>query len=194
MSAKPTLVLMAGLPGAGKSTLASALGRKMNCHVIDKDKHKEGLLKQGMDEETAGIEAYEWSFRTARSRLTIQRESVILDTAALHHFILDNALEIVRNVPNAQLKVVLCVVDRDLRNERLRNRPWRDATIRVNPATTEDYLKYFEHLPSDRLTLDTIDPFEKCLALAENYLLSLSCHRSESNGSFHEPTEAYIKR
>jgi shikimate kinase len=38
-----TLVLMAGLPGAGKSTLASALSRELDWHVIDKDRHKELL-------------------------------------------------------------------------------------------------------------------------------------------------------
>jgi predicted ATPase len=33
----PTLVLMVGLPGAGKSTLALALGRALGWPVVDKD-------------------------------------------------------------------------------------------------------------------------------------------------------------
>jgi len=35
-----TLVLMAGLPGAGKTTLAYALGRELGWQVIDKDTYK----------------------------------------------------------------------------------------------------------------------------------------------------------
>src|SRR5690348_142708 len=100
---------MAGLPGAGKTTLAYALSRVLNWHVIDKDKHKEILLKQGWDDETAGIATYELAFETARNVLEKQQASVILDCAAIHTFILEKALNIIEQVPNARLKVILCV-------------------------------------------------------------------------------------
>lgn len=167
-----TFVLMAGLPGAGKSTLASALERMLNWHVIDKDRHKEVLLKQGVDEEKAGIVAYELAFETAHRVLTRQQASVILDSAALHSFILESAQNIVSRVENARLKVIFCVADRDLRNERLRHRPLQITNIRVEPATIADYLQLFKHLPLDRLTLYTIDPLEKCLEAAKDYLMS----------------------
>ena len=171
MNKKLTLVLMAGFPGAGKSTFASALGRKLNWHVIDKDRHKEVLLKQGWNDEKAGMAAYELAFETARSVLTKQQASVILDSAALHTFILENAQDIVNSVANAHLKVILCVADRNLRNERLRNRPFQITSVRVDPATIADYLQYFKHLPSDKLTLYTVNPFEECLARASDYLM-----------------------
>lgn len=167
-----TLVLMAGLPGAGKSTLASALGRELNWHVIDKDRHKEVLLRQGVDEETAGRATYELAFETARTELMKQQASVILDSAALHTFILENALNIVESVPNAHLKVILCVADRDLRNKRLRSRPLQITNIRVNPETIADYLRLFQHLPPDTLVLFTINPLHEYLEEARNYLLS----------------------
>src|SRR5690349_19338874 len=85
-NAKLTLVLMAGLPGAGKTTLARILSRELKWHIIDKDQHKEVLLKQGLDEEKAGYAAYELSFATARDMLTKLQASVILDTSALFTF------------------------------------------------------------------------------------------------------------
>jgi predicted kinase len=142
-----TLALMAGLPGVGKSTLAYTLSRALNWHVIDKDRHKEVLLKQGWDDEKAGIATYELAFETARIILMRHQASVILDSAALHSFILENALSIVESVPNAQLKVILCVADRDLRNKRLRSRPLQTTNITVGPETIADYLRLFQHLP-----------------------------------------------
>lgn len=167
-----TLLLMAGLPGAGKSTLASALSRELNWHVIDKDRHKELLLKQAIDEEKAGIATYELAFEIARSVLIRQQAPVILDSAALHTFILENAQDIVRSVPNAQLKVILCVADRDLRNRRLRDRPAQITNIQADPETIAGYLLLFKHLPPDILTLYTNRSIEECLTEARVYLIS----------------------
>ncbi len=167
-----TLALMAGLPGAGKSTLASALSCELNWLVIDKDRHKELLLKQEIDEEKAGIATYELAFEIARGVLMRQQASVILDSAALHTFILENAQDIVRSVPNAQLKVILCVADRDLRNRRLRDRPAQITAIHVDPATIADYLPLFKHLPRDTLILYTNRSLEEYLTTASDYLMS----------------------
>jgi predicted kinase len=169
--AKLTLVLMAGLPGAGKTTLARQLGRELQWHVIDKDGQKEVLLKQGLDNEQAGTLAYELSFHIIRAVLTKQRTSVIFDTASLHTFILEKAREIILSVKDAQLKVILCVADRDLRNRRLRDRPAQITTIRVDPATISDYLQQFKHLPSDTLILYTTRSVEECLAAARNHIM-----------------------
>ncbi|MBV9692045.1 MAG: histidine phosphatase family protein [Ktedonobacteraceae bacterium] len=46
---KLTLVLMAGLPGTGKTTLAAELGRRLQWLVVDKDMLKLSLLQSGME-------------------------------------------------------------------------------------------------------------------------------------------------
>ena len=164
------LVMMAGLPGAGKTTLAYALGHELGWQVIDKDTYREVLLKQGLELNRAGKVAYELSFATVRKVLMKQQVSVILDTAALHRFVLDEAREIVRFVQEAQLKVILCVADRDLRNYRLRHREDQPTSIRVDPETIPDYLRYFDHLPENRLTLYTNVPFKDCLTKAKSFV------------------------
>jgi predicted kinase len=168
-----TLVLMAGLPGAGKTTLSIELGREQGWHIIDKDSRKIMHLNQGLEDFDAGKAAYKWSFDSAREILASRRSSVILDTAALHTFILEQAREMIRYIENVQLKIILCVADRDLRNYRLRTRPARITAIRVDPETIADYFQQFRHLPPEpeRLTLYTNHPMKECLAEARNYLL-----------------------
>lgn len=167
----PTLVLMAGLPGAGKTTLAYALGRELGWQVIDKDMYKEVLVKQGLDVEKAGQAAYELSFAQVRTLLIHRRMSAILDCAALYYFIIDKVTEIMSSVDSMRLKVILCVADRDLRNHRLRTRPNQPTSIRVDPATISDYLRYYKHLPDNRLEIQTNVPLLQYISKAKEYII-----------------------
>lgn len=168
-----TLVMMAGLPGAGKTTLASALERELEWRVIDKDNYRVRLLNTGLDDELAANAAYEYSFNEIRTALVEQRKSVIFDTAALHLFILDSVREIVNCAAAVRLKVVLCVVDRDVRHERLRSRGAEQHTrITGDPITIADYLQYFDHLPDDKLIIYTNVPIKECIAEIKKYVSS----------------------
>ena len=167
-----TLLMMAGLPGAGKSTLARALSRELGWHVIDKDAHKEVLLEHGIDIEAAGYIAYELAFRIISDELVKQKTSVIFDTAGLQPFILERVREIVSYGENAELKIILCVADRDLRHHRVLTRPKQITTIRADPTTMADYYYIFRHLPPDMLMLNTRKPFEECLQAAKEYLFA----------------------
>jgi predicted kinase len=169
---QPTFVMMAGLPGAGKTTIAYALARELGWQVIDKDMYRETLLKQGVDENRASKVAYEISFAQARMALIRQGMSVILDSAALHDFVIDEVLKILHKTNGATLRVLLCIADRELRHTRMRTRPYQTTSIRVDPATTADYLRYFDHLPKDRRILMTNAPLDECMAKARAYIVS----------------------
>jgi len=168
--AKLTLVLMAGLPGSGKTTLAYALSKLFRWQVVDKDMYKDILVKQKMDNEEASHAAYEISFAILRAALNRQHTSVIFDTAALSRFIIDEVEEIINMTRDVQLKVILCVADYELRHLRISSRPPQPTTIRVNPPTIADYLYHYRHLPQDKLVLDTSADKEACLSEAIRYI------------------------
>lgn len=65
----PTLVLMAGPPGAGKTTLALALSRALGWPSVDKDTLKSSMLAAGVPEEIAGRASYDLMFDVGRDLL-----------------------------------------------------------------------------------------------------------------------------
>ncbi|HLJ35562.1 MAG TPA: hypothetical protein VKU38_18045, partial [Ktedonobacteraceae bacterium] len=91
--------------------------------------------------------------------------------AAIHNSIVDTVQEIVTTIADVPLKVILCVIDREERDYRLRNRPAQYTRITVEPETIEDYLQLFDHLPPDTLILLTNIPPEECLSEAKKYVM-----------------------
>jgi len=165
-----TLVMMAGLPGAGKTTLAYALEKELGWRVIDKDKYRSTEFRDELDDELASRKAYDLSFTEIYHTLKEEQASVIFDTAALHSSIVDTVEEIAGSIAGVQLKVVLCVIDKEERDIRLRNRPEQYTRNTVDPATIADYLQLFDHLPTDRYTLHTHISPEECLMKTKAYI------------------------
>lgn len=60
------LIMMRGLPGCGKSTVSRALGKRLNCPIIDKDDIKDIL--DAHCSKGGGL-SYEVMFNVARRQL-----------------------------------------------------------------------------------------------------------------------------
>ncbi len=165
----PLLVLMAGLPGTGKTTLAAGLGAILRWPVLDKDVIKSSLMEVGLAEEAAGWAAFDAFFMLAQDVLVKQQLSVILDSSAMHPFIVERANEIAR-VAGVPLKVILCTAEASTRQRRLRARDDRNWRARVYYLIIDDEENRFVHLPADTLIVSTQAPFEEYLEQAIIYL------------------------
>src|SRR2546421_636920 len=150
---KSTLVVMAGFPGVGKTTLAYAIGTALQWPVLDKDRLKSLLLNmdKDMSKEDAGTIAYELFFTIAEDFLIRQRISVILDSSALHLFIIERAVALVRSA-DAQLKIVLCNAEQCVRIARIAKRkthplPFQVDMVPMGTSVANEGLQRFTHLP-----------------------------------------------
>lgn len=189
---KPTLVLMAGLPGVGKTTLAFALGEQLGWTVLEKDLLKEPflkvpLLKEQFSEDLAGWAAYEFSLNFTEYLMVNHKLSVILDTPLLYPFILERAKQLVKR-SGARLKILLCDVDEDIRQDRLRSRTNRISQSRAH-LISRDKAKQFEHLdPSLYKKIETKLPLT---AYIENALTYVKAEEQEAARSQNTSISVY---
>ncbi len=163
-----TLVLLAGVTGTGKSTLASALGSELGWPVLDKDTSKSALLVGGLGEEAAAPLAYDLMFAFAGDLLA-QGMSVILDGPATFALSVENATTLAVGA-SARLKTVLCTADIAVREARLMTRAGMPSQPNAPDEPPLDEAQRFAHLPPDTLTVDTDQPWAEVFAKALRYV------------------------
>jgi predicted kinase len=166
---KPTLVLMAGFPGTGKTTLAKRLGQRLDWQVIDKDGIKEEYMLRGLSDDRAARCAYEDSFSRISISLTIAKASIVLDSSAIRDFVWDAAKRLAHS-SGADLRVLHCMVDNDIRMQRLQKRKARISQQNIETYTIGPDLSQFIHLPSYTFPVNTRNFSEPPLARIIDYV------------------------
>ncbi|GLI25977.1 kinase [Agromyces rhizosphaerae] len=159
----PRLIAMAGLPGAGKSTIAEVLGGRLGAPVVSVDPIESAILRAGIAaEQPTGLAAYLVAETIAEGVLASGR-TVIVDAV--------NAVESARLQwrdlavrCGVQLRVIEVVCsDEELHRDRLvsrtRNLPHLDeVTWRAVEQSVEGYQPWAGPAAAlPRVTLDTVD-------------------------------------
>lgn len=161
----PTLVLMAGFAGAGKTTLAKRLAYWLHWEVLNKDDLKLERLAQGERIESAGWNAFEDLFNLLEKKVITQRQSVIIDTSNERPFIFEKVWEVFEALEklqsHAQLKVILCRADKETRTKRLleRGSVFSPYVLELPIILDDSELQErFKHLPREKMFIVNTNP------------------------------------
>lgn len=124
---KPLLVIVAGRPGSGKTTLAHTLARKIGCPAICRDEIKEGFVNtMKSDRESLGKDVNQSIYNTffeILEFLLIKQITLVAEAAFQHHLW---ATPLERLLQISEIKIVICMVDPHLARSRFVQRGLSD--------------------------------------------------------------------
>ena len=164
------IIVISGLPGSGKSTIAEGLAKALKYPLLSVDPIESSIIRSGINRSfETGLAAYLVAERLAAEQLGLGM-SVIIDAVSG----VQEARDMWRNLSDrfqAPLIIIECVLDPDLHKKRIESRTrnlhgipevtWQDVENR-----RKEYLVWEE----ERLILDTAQPIENNLAKVFEYI------------------------
>ncbi len=165
------IILMAGLPGTGKSTLARELAQQMNGRVLSKDEFRHSLFKPEEVEYSARQDDFCLQLMLETAGYLLSRDPakiVFLDGRPFsRRYQIENVLAVATSL-HQPWRILECVCS----EETVRRRLEADADGGSHPAGDRNFQLYlevkarFEAIPHPKTVIDTDQPITSCLQQA----------------------------
>jgi predicted kinase len=168
---QPTLIVVGGLPGTGKSTLADGLAARLDVPVFNKDWIEASLRRDGVTRERDSWRVAEHLLTTLAHQQLRRRQSAILDTVA-RPAASRAAWRSVADGAGARFRLIQCVcADVGVHRRRVLGRTrgipdWDELTW----SDVEDVRARSAPWPEPHLVLDAVRPPAENLEAALQYV------------------------
>ncbi len=167
------LIIMAGLPGTGKTTLARELAKSNSATILNKDLIRSALFAPDQIEYSVGQDdfCFQIMLDTASYLLRKHREYLVfLDGRTFSRtYQVDQAIAAAETI-NQPWRIIECLCS----NESARRRLEEQSSKHV--AADRDYSLYlriksaFQEITRPKLVIDTDQPIEQCVRAASKAL------------------------
>ncbi|MDQ2906755.1 MAG: AAA family ATPase [Ktedonobacteraceae bacterium] len=164
------LIIISGLPGSGKSTVAESLAASLSVPIFSVDPIEASIIRSGLKRSfETGLAAYLVAEALAEEQLKCGL-SVIIDAVNPVQEARDMWHNLVRT-QNATLIIIECVLEREFHKERIESRIRNMHGIpEVTWEDVENRRKEYVPWKEERLQLDTANAHEKSVKKALDYI------------------------
>ena len=162
------IILVAGLPGSGKSYFAERLAKKLNAKYLNSDRVRIALHASGKYSAKDKLIIYKELLLQTMNAIE-NKQDVIVDATFYHHTMREMFLRLADGY-NQDVRLIEVVADEALIRERLRHpRKYSEADFSVYETVRED----FEGITMPHLVLESTDTnLEEMLNSAVTYIQS----------------------
>jgi predicted kinase len=166
-----TLIVVGGLPGAGKSSLADALAKRLQAPVFTKDRIEASLWRNGVTADANSWQVAEDLLTTLAGEQLRRGQPAILDTVARTAQSRDTWRDLALE-HGAGFVLIECVCsDVDLHRQRIEGRDRKiPGWYEVTWEEVERVRGRWEAWPDDRLVLDSVNALDDNIVAALEFL------------------------
>jgi adenylylsulfate kinase len=169
------IVVLAGLPGTGKSTLTTALTARMETAILDKDTIRAALFPARFVEYSHAQDDFCMNLMLQVAEYLLARRpdlTVFIDGRVfVHTYQIENVREAATRI-GTPFRLIECVCSEETARLRLEH----DVQTGAHPARNRDFSLHqrlrstMDPIPQPKLVIDTDWPLEKCAEAAARYL------------------------
>lgn len=166
------LVVVTGLAGVGKSTVARALAKELGLVLLELDRMEAPLFRQGISGDAIGWSAYEALTALAEDNLILGL-GVVLDSVGWTGELRTRWAELAEASGAAYRPIEVVCSDPKLHRARLESRDGSTRSGWANPTwdSVEARRPLYEPWDRSRLVLDSVSPPDELVAEAVAYVL-----------------------